>query len=125
MIFSKIDFCFSYHQIRVKPDDIAKTTFRKHSGHYEFVVIPFGLTNALSTFQAVMNDLFRPYLRKFILVFFDDNLIYSKDMNQHLQHIRTTLNLLRNNIYPAKASKCHFGQPQINFLRHMVNSQGV
>ncbi|XP_052485181.1 uncharacterized mitochondrial protein AtMg00860-like [Gossypium raimondii] len=86
--------------------------------------MPFGPTNA-PTFQAVMNDLFRPYLRIFILVFFDDILIYSKDMNQHLQHLRIALDLLYNNIYHAKASKCHFGQPQINFLGHMVNSKGV
>ena len=123
--FSKIDLRFGYHQIRVQPEDIHKTAFRTHSGHYEFIVMPFGLSNAPSTFQSAMNDLFRPYLRKFILVFFDDILVYSKDTQQHQIHLQLTLQLLHNHQFYAKASKCMFGQSQISFLGHVVSVQGV
>ncbi|XP_038687486.1 uncharacterized protein LOC119986865 [Tripterygium wilfordii] len=121
-IFSKIDLRSGYHQIRVNPTDIPKTAFRTHSGHYEFVVMPFGLTNAPSTFQSAMNDLFRPYLCQFILVFFDDILVYSQTVQQHLHHLQVTLQLLKDNQFFAKASKCMFGQSQISFLGHVVSA---
>ncbi|GKC28423.1 ty3-gypsy retrotransposon protein [Tanacetum coccineum] len=124
-VFSKLDLGSGYHQIRVHDQDIPKTAFRTHSGHYEFKVMPFGLTNAPSTFQAVMNDLFHPYLRRFILVFFDDILVYSPNMEQHLSHLDKTLQLLHDHQFFVKLSKCCFGQSKVSFLGHVITGDGV
>lgn len=109
----------------MQPADVNKTAFRTHSGHYEFLVMPFGLTNAPSTFQSLMNDILREYLRDFVLVFFDDILVYSADLETHLTHLEKVFVKLQQHSLKVKGSKCSFGTTQVEYLGHVVNAEGV
>lgn len=102
-----------------------KTAFRTHQGPYEILVMPFGLTNAPSTFQSLMNKIFLPHLRKFILVFFDDILVYSPDSETHLHHLQITFQILRDNQLYLKLSKCQFHSSSIEYLGHIISVDGV
>eukprot|EP00253_Pinus_taeda_P020294 PITA_20294 len=124
-VFSKIDLRSGYHQIRIKEEDIAKTTFRTRYGHYEFVVLPFGLTNAPATFMCLMNSVFHQFLDKFVLIFIDDILIYSRSKEEHEEHLRMVLQTLREHQLYAKLSKCDFYKEEIQYLGHVISKEGI
>ncbi|GJW52704.1 putative reverse transcriptase domain-containing protein [Tanacetum coccineum] len=123
--FSKIDLRSGYHQLRVHEDDIPKTAFRTRYGHFEFTVMPFGLTNAPAVFMDLMNWVCKPYLDKFVIVFIDDILIYSKTKEEHEVYLKLVLELLRKEKLYAKFSKCEFWLQEVHFLRHVVNQSGI
>ncbi|KAI3499634.1 hypothetical protein L1887_35438 [Cichorium endivia] len=123
--FSKIDLRSGYHQLKVQEEDIPKTTFRTRYGHYELVVMPFGLTNAPAVFLDLMNRVCRPYLDKFVIVFIDDILIYSRSKEEHSQHLRQVLETLRTEKLYAKFSKCEFWIRKVDFLGHVVSKEGI
>jgi hypothetical protein len=124
-IFSKLDLKSGYHQVRVRKEDVHKTTFCTHEGHYEFLVMPFGLVNAPSTFQSLMNEVFRSMMRKFVLVFFDDIIVYSKDWDSHMKHLKEVLGILEKHGPVANKKKCHFAQDSIEYLGHVISQKGV
>ena len=111
--------------MRIKDEDIHKKIFKTRYGHYEFVVVPFGLTNAPTTFMCLMNSVFSKYLDKFVLVFLDDILIYSKNEEEHEEHLRLTLQLLREHWLYAKLSKCDLYGDRIQYLRHIILEEGI
>ncbi|KAD2805415.1 hypothetical protein E3N88_38792 [Mikania micrantha] len=123
--YSKIDLRSGYHHLRIQEEDIPKIAFRTRYGHYEFLVMPFGLTNAPAVFMDLMNRVCKPYLDKFIIVFLDDILIYSKTQEEHKEHLQLALELLRKEKLYAKLSKCDFWIREVQFLGHVVNEQGI
>ena len=123
--FTKLDMRSGYHQVLMHPADVDKTAFRTHQGLFEFLVMPFGLTNASATFQAMMNDILLPYLCRFVLVFFDDILIYSSSWSDHLCHVRTVFRMLQDHQLFLKRSKCEFGLSSVAYLGHVISEHGV
>eukprot|EP00253_Pinus_taeda_P033631 PITA_33631 len=124
-VLSKIDLQSGYHQIRIREEDIAKTAFRTRYDHYEFVVLPFRLTNAPATFMFLMNNEFDRYLDKFVLIFIDDILIYSRTMEKHQEHLTLVLQILREHQLYAKFSKCEFFKEQIQYFGHIITKDGI
>ncbi|KAL0537684.1 hypothetical protein IC582_026668 [Cucumis melo] len=124
-VFSKIDLRSGYHQLRIKDGDVPKIAFHSRYGHYEFIVMSFGLTNAPAMFMDLMNRVFREFLDTFVIVFIDDILIYSKTEAKHEEHLRMVLQTLRDNKLYAKFSKCEFWLKQVSFLGHVVSKTGV
>ena len=124
-VFSKIDLRSGYHQLRIKEEDTSKSAFRTRYGHYEFLVLPFGLTNAPAAFMDLMNRVFRPYLDNFVVVFIDDVLIYSQDEVSHREHLRIVLETLRTHKLYAKFSKCDFWLKEVQFLGHVISGDGI
>jgi hypothetical protein len=124
-VFSKIDLCSGYHQIQVRPEDISKIAFTTRYGLYEYLVMSFGLTNAPAHFTCLMNSVFMLELDKFVVVFTDDILIYSKSKEEHATHLQVVLTRLREHKLYAKFSKCEFWLDQVPFLDHILSAEGV
>ena len=124
-VFSKIELRSGYYQLQVKEVDVPKTAFRTCYGYYEFLVMPFGLTNAPAAFMDLMNRDFRPYLDHFVVVFIDDILVYSKDVQEHEHHLRIVLQTLRENQLFSKLSKCDFCLKEVSLLGHIVSTEGI
>ena len=120
-VFSKIDLRSGYHQLKVKDSDISKTAFRTRYGHYEFLVMPFGVTNAPSVFMDLMNRVFQPYLDLFVIVFIDDILVHSRNKEDHERHLSIVLQTLREKQLYAKFDKCEFWLNSVVFLGHVIS----
>ena len=123
--FTKLDLQSGYHQVRIHPDDVEKTAFNTRYGHFEFNVLPFGLTNAPATFQALMNSIFADFVDVFVIVYLDDVLIFSRTLEEHRVHVRKVLERLRQHKLYASRDKCEFGRQSIHFLGHVVSKDGI
>jgi hypothetical protein len=123
--FTKLDLRSGYHQVLMHPDDVVKIAFRTHQGLFKFLVMPFGLTNTLTTFQALMNDVLHPFLQRFVLVFFDDILMYSSTWSEHLHHVYLVFDKLQEHHLVLKRSKCFFGSRSVGYLSHTISADGV
>ena len=118
--FTSLDLAQGYHQIRVTAEDVPKTAFRTPLGHFEYLVLPFGLTNAPATFQSLMNDVFREHLGHSALVYLDDILVFSKTASEHVKHVEEVLSLLRKHSLYAKKRKCQFMTNELLYLGHII-----
>ena len=124
-VYSKIDLRSGYHRLRVRENDVSKTAFRTRYDHYEFLVMPFRLTNALAMLMDLMNRVFSSYLNKFVIVFIDDILVYSGSPEKHAEHLRTVLQILRERQLYAKFSKCQFLLDKVSFLSHVISAESI
>jgi hypothetical protein len=124
-IFSNLDLRSDYHQVRIKDEDIRKIAFWTRYGHYRFIVIPFGLTNAPTTFMCLMNSIFSQYLDKSMVVFIDDILVYSRTKEEHNEHLRIVLQTLRKHKLYTKFDTCDFYQKEIQYLGHVISVEGI
>ena len=124
-VFSKIDLRSGYYQLKIRSDDVPKTAFRTRYGHYEFLVMPFGLTNALAAFMGLMNKVFQQYLDRFVIVFIDDILVYSKSKEEHGRQLTLVLRKLREHRMYAKFNKCQFWLKEVAFLGHVISAHGI
>ena len=124
-VFTKLDLRSGYHQIRIPPADTHKTAFNTRYGHFEFTVLPFGLTNAPATFSTLMQTLLHSFLDQFVIVYIDDILIYSKSEREHVEHLRKVLDVLRKEKLYAKKEKCEFSKSKVSFLGHVISGEGL
>jgi hypothetical protein len=124
-VFSSLDLAQGYHQIRILEEDVPKSAFRVPFGHYQFKVLSFGLTNAPAIFQGVMNRIFQQHLGKFVLVYLDDILVFSKTQEEHLEHLRKVFELLRENKLFAKLTNCRFAKSELEYFGHVVGKDGI
>jgi hypothetical protein len=123
--FTKINLFSGYHQIRIKEENIPKTAFRTRYGHYEFLVMPFGLAHTSAIFMTLMNDIFREYLNQFIIVYLNNIMIYSKNKDEYTKHVKKVLEKLREHHLFRKLSKCEFFKNELEYLRHYISSKEI